>query len=129
MMVEIIAIEDPSAAEPRVEVRSALGQFAARWSGPPPVVGDRRAVELSLGATFTWGVDIAPVEARPHAIEPRPDGGAVLWASVEELDEDGGVGLRLGPSLIMAEAFGEPPEIGATVRLEASTVTLTDVDI
>src|SRR5688572_25979323 len=119
MMVEIVRIEDPSAAEPRVEVRSALGQFSARWSGPVPVVGASRAVELSVAHTFTWNVDIVAVEARPHAIGPGRDGGVVMWASVEDCDEDGAVGLRLGPSVVMVEAFGEPPAVGATVRLEA----------
>jgi hypothetical protein len=129
MMVEIVAVEDPSAAEPRVEVRSALGQFAGRWSGPEPRVGDKRSVELSFDHTFTWNVDIVAVEPQPHAIGPGRDGGVVVCAGVEELDESGALGLRLGPSVIMAEAFGEPPPVGATVRLDAPAVTLSDADI
>ncbi|MCA9674211.1 MAG: hypothetical protein KC464_04135 [Myxococcales bacterium] len=129
MMIEIVAIEDPSSPEPRVEVRSELGQFTAFWSGPAPVVGATRAIEFSFGHTFRWNQDIVEVEARPHAIEPRPDGGAVLWATVLAWHEEGGLDLRLGPSFVMLEAFGYPAPVGATVRLDAPRVTLFDCNI
>lgn len=128
-MIEVVKIEDASAPEPRVEVRSALGQFSARWSGATPPVGASRAVELGLGERLTWGVDIVPVEPRAHAIGPGEGDGVVLWASVEQLDDGGYVGLRLGPSIVMTNAEGDPAPVGATVRVEVPVVTLFDSDI
>src|SRR5688572_23449815 len=113
MLVEIIHVEDSL-----VEVRSELGQFHARWSGAVPPVGAKRDVELSFGERFVWGGDALPVEARPHAI----NGGAqdlVMVARIEQLGDDGYVGLRLGPSIVMVEADGEPPPVGTTVQFEA----------
>ncbi len=129
MRVEIVTVEPPAAPDARVEVRSALGRFHARWHGAPPPIGAQRDVELAFDACFTWGVDAVPVDARPPAIGPGPGGGVVLWANVEALDEDGAVGLRLGPSIVMLTAYGEPPALGATVRIEAPEVTLFDTDV
>jgi hypothetical protein len=124
MRVEIVAIH-----ETLVEVRSELGAFVARWHGAPPPVGSVRSVELDVDDSLTWGVDAVPVEPRPHAIARGPDDGVVLWAMIERLGEDGYVGLRLGPSIVMLDAVGVPPPLGATVRIEARAVTLFDTNI
>jgi hypothetical protein len=125
MRVEIIDIKE-SAAGARLEVRSEHGQFPARWDGEPPSVGTEYNVELGFDERFTWGVDVVPVDAHPHAIGPGARDGVVLWATVEQLDDGGFVGLRLGTSVIMTEADGAPPPVGTTVRLEAPAVTLFD---
>ncbi|HVV87359.1 MAG TPA: hypothetical protein VHE35_30165 [Kofleriaceae bacterium] len=126
MQVEIVHIEQPPGGEAAVEVRSDLGRFPARWHGPPPAVGARVDVELSLDHRFTWGVDAVAVDEQPHAITPAAGDGVVFLASVDQLDDGGFVGLRLGRSVLMAEADGEPPPVGSTVRLEAPAVTLFD---
>lgn len=129
MLVEIVHSETPPGGDAAVEASSDLGRFTARWHGAPPAVGERRDVELSLDHRFTWGVDAVAVDEQPHAIGPGADDGVVLWAQVEQLDEGGFVGLRLGTSVVMAEADGEPPPLGATVRLEAPAVTLFDTNL
>lgn len=129
MRIEIVGVEPRADGDAIVEVSSAVGRFVARWHGAAPAVADARHVELALDHRFTWGVDAVAVAARAHAIAPGADGGVVLWATVEQLDDDGFVGLRLGPSLVMTEADGDPPPLGATVRLAAPSVTLFDTDL
>lgn len=46
-----------------------------------------------------------------------------------QLDEGGFVAVRLGPGLVMLEAHGDAPPVGAMVRLEAPAVTLYDTGI
>jgi hypothetical protein len=85
--------------------------------------------EWSPDSRLTLGVDIVPVEARAHAIGPGHRDGVVLRASVEQLDEGGYVALRLGPSLVMLNADGDPPPLGTTIRVEAAVVTLFDTNV
>jgi hypothetical protein len=115
--------------ELRVDVTSELGSFSARWDGAAPAIGARLAVELGFPDRFTWGVDIVRVDTREHAIEPGLDGGVVLWATLERFDEDGAADLRCGGSVLALEVFGDPPAVGATVRIEARTLTLYDSNI
>lgn len=121
MLVEIIHAEDS-----HVEVRSELGQFHAQWRGAVPPVGAKRDVELGFDERFVWGGDAVPVEGQPHAIAGG-EKDIVMVASVEQLGDGGFVGLRLGPSIVMVQADGDPPPVGTTVRFEASLgVTLFD---
>lgn len=129
MQVEILTVEQPTGGDAAVEVASELGRFPARWHGAAPAIGARLDVELSLDHRFTWGVDAIEVADQPHAIGPAPVSGVVLWASIDQLDDGGFVGLRVGESVVMAEADGDPPPLGSTVRLDAPVVTLFDTGI
>jgi hypothetical protein len=129
MRVEIIHVEEASPGEPWVEVTSDLGRFRARWSGARPPVGAQLEVELGVDHRFTWGVDARPAEPRGPAIEQGEGSAVALWGDVEQLDDGGFVGLRFGPSVVMVEADGDPPPLGATVRLDAPEVGLFDTNV
>lgn len=125
MYVEILGIENAS----RVRVRSALGEFSAAWHGALPPIGAHRDAELDFANHFTWGVEAVPLEPQSAAMADGADGGVVIVATVEHLEEDGSLVLRLGPSIAMLTVFGDPPPLGTTIRLVAPAVTLYDTNI
>ena len=129
MHVEIIRVEPTADGTVEVDVRADVGDFRATWSGAPPPVGAARDVELTIDHRFTWGEDAVPVQAQAHAIAPGEDGGVVILATIEQLDDGGFVGLRIGRSAVMSAADGEPPPVGTTVRLVAPPLTLYDTNI
>lgn len=130
MKVQIISSEEVADGGVRVDVESEYGRFPAAWSGTAPAVGTTLDVEVTFGESFTWGRDIVAVDDRPHAIGVDEGGALTLVASLERSDEDGFVALRLGSSLLLAEAEGTAPAVGTRVRVEAWTgVTLSDTRI
>jgi hypothetical protein len=128
MQVEILSVEHTQDGRTRVEVRNEHGRIRADWSGKPaPAAGERRDVEWGVSESLVWGQSIRPVSAAP-GMEPLDDGVA-LHATLEGCDEDGFAALRLGESLVMVEAFGDPPPPGTPVRAELARVTLHDTGL
>lgn len=128
MRVEILNIDASSEQKPRVYFSSEFGQAWANWLENLPDPKQTYHVELSVGDTLTWGLDIAPAPGASHKLEPDGNGVAI-YATLEGCEEDGFTVLRLGNSIVMVEAFGEAPPIGTIVRAHIQALTLSDTGI
>lgn len=124
MHVEILALDPPC-----VRVRSPVGEVTATWHGDLPPPGARRSVELGIADELAWGTDAIAVAAQPHVLADAPGGGAVLIATLEAVEDDGAVVLRLGPAIVLLAISGEAPPVGTTVRLVARRLALYDANI
>lgn len=112
----------------RVRFTSALGAAEAAWMGDPPAAGRDYAVELAVGDRLIWGDSIVAIEPAARSIASG-DEGPTLVATLESVDEDGAATLRLGPSLVLVETEGEPPPVGAIVRVRLADLVLADTNI
>jgi hypothetical protein len=127
MRIEILDV-DRSSEPPRVRFASALGEAWAHWAGDPPPAGQTFHVELSVQDPLTWGESILPAAETAHRLEP--DGsGIAIHATLESCEDDGSTVLRLGNSVLMVDAYGDPPPPGTAVRAYVPALTLYDTGI
>jgi hypothetical protein len=128
MHITILAVDTSVEGKPRVNFSSDLGEAWAYWSGNPPKPGTTFDVELSAGASLTWGADIVPAAAGASSLDMNGDG-VTLHATLEAREDDGFTVLRLGPSILMLETIGDAPPIGTFVRADLRELTLSDTGI
>lgn len=123
-----------------VRFTSAAAHGWGTWRGGGAAPGGPVDVELEVDAPVTWADALAggagpardpgvgPVGAVLVGAEPVEDApvGAVLVGTVEEVEPDGVVALRVGPGLVLVELAGSPPPDprGRAVRLHVPDVGL-----
>ena len=96
----------------------------ARWrGGPVPAPGVRPSVELEITAVVPW-TKIAVGETR--GLTDPPDGQLVLTGTVEDIDHQGVLILRVGNGVVLIDTSGEPP-LGVVGQQIATTIS--DVEI
>jgi len=123
-----IHVRSVDPATGRVEFQSDVGAANAAWRGELPEAGRDYHVELAVDERLVWGTDIVPTGGMAHHI--AQDGAAVtLDATLESIDDDGAGALRLGPSLVLIDTEGTPPQAGAPVRARLLGLALADTGI
>jgi len=118
MQVQVIRLEQGDVG-PRVTLKTPGGVIWVYWRGEPPTRGQFTDVELAVTRVLTWGEELEPVSAA-KAAEPTL---GVLDGTLEALDADGTVVLRVGASPVILSAQGTPPVPGTHVRLRNCEIT------
>lgn len=114
--------------ELRVRFTCAFGQGEARWTGRTPKPEESYHVEIDIPAPLRWGVSIRPTLETEPLIATTIDGNRLV-ARLESVDPDGVAVLRFGPTLILAEADGEPPARGSWVQVRTPHLVLYPYDL
>ncbi|WP_164011217.1 hypothetical protein [Pyxidicoccus trucidator] len=118
MEVQVIRLEQGDIG-PRIALKTQGGVIWVYWRGDPPTRGQFTNVELAVSRVLTWGEELETVSAA-EAGEPTL---GVLDGTLETVDADGTVILRVGHSVVMLSAEGTPPAPGTRVRLRNCEIT------
>lgn len=133
MRVEIESVEQGGGDGVVVAFRCVHGRGVATWSGPLPVVGDVRFVELALVRVgeLVWGVTVWDLGPGAGPASLRADtGGVEIVGEVAEVWPEGTVDLQLGGNArLVVEIDGDAPRVGAWLRLQAPGLHLCDCNL
>jgi hypothetical protein len=115
--------------ETKVEVRfsCAFGEAVARWASGSPTIDGDYDVELEVADQVEWSRTGAVVHDAPHSISVTADG-VRICGTIDNVQEDGVVALRLGGSLCLVESVGEVPPPGSSVCFLAKDIALHAYD-
>lgn len=118
MEAQVVRLEQ-GAIGPRIALKTPGGVIWVYWRGDPPTRGQFTDVELAVTRVLTWGEELEPVSAA-EAREPTL---GVLDGTLEAVDAEGTVTLRVGHSIVILSAKGTPPAPGTHVRLRNCEIT------
>lgn len=127
MQIQILSVHEDRKAL-RVHFTCDLGHGEARWTGRTPTPDTTYNVEIDIPATLRWDVTIRPTLETAPLIATTIDGNRLV-ARLESVDPDGISVLRFGPSIILAEADGEPPARGSWVQVRTPNLVLYPYDL
>jgi hypothetical protein len=118
MHAQVVRLEQGEVG-PRVALKTPGGVVWAYWRGDPPTRGQYTDVELAITRVLTWGEELVPVSAA-QAEEPTL---GCLDGTLEAVDAEGTVTLRVGTARVILSARGTPPAPGTHVRLRDCEIT------
>jgi hypothetical protein len=118
MEAQVVRLEQ-GAVGPRVALKTPGGVIWAYWPGDPPMRGQYTDVELAVTRVLTWGEELEQV---PEAEAGEPTLGC-LDGTLEAVDAEGTVTLRVGHAQVILSARGTPPAPGSRVRLRNCEIT------
>ncbi|MFP2910226.1 hypothetical protein ACLESD_35340 [Pyxidicoccus sp. 3LFB2] len=118
MQAQVVRLEQGDIG-PRIALKTPGGVVWVYWRGDPPTRGQFTDVELAVTRVLTWGEELEPVSAA-EAGEPTL---GVLDGTLEAVDAEGTVTLRVGHSPVILSAKGTPPAPGTRVRLRNCEIT------
>jgi hypothetical protein len=110
MHAQVVRLEQGDIG-PRIALKTPGGIVWVYWRGDPPTKGQFTDVELAVTRVLTWGEELEPVS------EVREPTLGVLDGTLEAVDAEGTVTLRVGTSQVILSARGTPPAPGTRVRL------------
>ncbi|HLO02614.1 MAG TPA: hypothetical protein VK191_05865 [Symbiobacteriaceae bacterium] len=109
--------------EMRVRFTCEWGAGEARWVGPTPKPESKHDVEIDVAKELKWGTAIRlTLESQP-LIATTIDGNRII-AQLEAVELDGTAAIRLGSSLILVDAVGEPLAPGSWVQVRTPDLVL-----
>lgn len=118
MHAQVVRLEQAEVG-PRVALKTPGGVVWVYWRGDPPTRGQYTDVELAITRVLTWGEELVSVSAA-QAEEPTL---GCLDGTLEAVDAEGTVTLRVGLALVILSARGTPPAPGTHVRLRDCEIT------
>ncbi|MBZ4419809.1 hypothetical protein [Myxococcus sp. RHSTA-1-4] len=118
MQAQVVRLEQGEVG-PRVALKTPGGVIWAYWRGDPPTRGQYTDVELAITRVLTWGEELEQVSAA-QAAEPTL---GCLDGTLEAVDAEGTVTLRVGYAQVILSARGTPPAPGSHVRLRNCEIT------
>ncbi|NMO18364.1 hypothetical protein HPC49_34820 [Pyxidicoccus fallax] len=118
MQAQVVRLEQAEVGA-RVALKTPGGVVWVYWPGEPPTRGQFTDVELAVTRVLTWGEELEPVSAA-EAREPTL---GCLDGTLESVDAEGTVTLRVGPARVILSARGTPPALGSHVRLRNCEIT------
>ncbi|QSQ21154.1 hypothetical protein JY651_39105 [Pyxidicoccus parkwayensis] len=110
MHAQVVRLEQGDIG-PRIALKTPGGIVWVYWRGDPPTKGQFTDVELAVTRVLTWGEELEPVS------EVREPTLGVLDGTLEAVDAEGTVTLRVGTAQVILSARGTPPAPGTRVRL------------
>lgn len=113
-------------ANPRVRFVMAFGASVALWHGEPPEQREYD-VELEVPETLEWGRTILCVDAAAQPAISTVEAGVRICGTLDSVDEDGVIAVRLGPSIFLVETIGEMPAVGSRICLTTEGLELFPV--
>lgn len=123
MRVTILEAHPLGPSKTDVRFGSPFGEAVVRWASGTPVVHGTYDVEFNVSDRVEWDRTGVVVDERAPSIE-MAQGGVQLCGTLDNVQADGVIGLRLGTSLILLESVGEPPAVGSTICVTVKHVEL-----
>ena len=123
MRVTILESQPMDSSKAEVRFGSPFGEALARWASGAPEVHGVYDVELNVSERVEWARTGIVVDGGTPSITMTPEG-VRFCGTLDNVDEDGVVALRLGNSLMLLESVGEPPPVGSSVCVTVKEVEL-----
>ncbi len=128
MKIKITDILRESEHSVLVAFHTDVGSGKAIWQGGLPQVGKDYDVEFDIPDTLTWGRDLIEANNAGFSISSSADS-LLLQGQLEQVDDDGGITVRVGDALILAQANAGKKALGKHVQIIAKHASLYDTNV
>lgn len=103
------------------------GDAKAFWNGDMPIINKKYDVEIEIPGILIWGKNIKRTKEDRYTIGIK-DNLLYILGRLESVEDDGYTIIRLGENIVPLEVEGNPPPIGAFVKVETNEITLYNVE-